>query len=80
MQISADKKYKKGADEMFNINDIVTYGISGVCKIVEITEKDLTGVKKTYLVLKPAVLYIATNKCALSAQFPLLYFNVPVEP
>ena len=38
---------------MFNVNDIVTYGTNGVCKIVEIEEKNLMGTKKTYLVLKP---------------------------
>ncbi len=38
---------------MFKENDIVTYGINGVCKVVAIEEKNLTGVKKSYLILKP---------------------------
>ena len=38
---------------MFNIDDIVKYGINGVCKIVTIEEKNLMGTKKNYLVLKP---------------------------
>ena len=38
---------------MFNIDDIVTYGINGVCKIVDIEEKDIIGTKKFCLVLKP---------------------------
>lgn len=38
---------------MFKVDDIVVYGINGVCKIVEIEEKDLMGSKKKYLVLKP---------------------------
>jgi len=38
---------------MFKINDIVTYGTNGVCKITGTEEKDLMGTKKTYLVLKP---------------------------
>ena len=38
---------------MFNVDDIVTYGINGVCKIVTIEEKNLMGTKKNYLVLKP---------------------------
>ena len=32
---------------MFNVDDIVTYGINGVCKIVTIEEKNLMGIKKT---------------------------------
>ena len=39
---------------MFNIDDIVTYGINGVCRVVAIEERDLMGTKKNYLVLKPA--------------------------
>ena len=38
---------------MFHVDDIVTYGINGVCKIVAIEEKNLMGTKKNYLVLKP---------------------------
>ncbi len=38
---------------MFKIDDIVTYGINGVCKVVAIEEKNLMGMKKGYLVLKP---------------------------
>ena len=38
---------------MFNVDDIVIYGINGVCKIVTIEEKNLMGTKKNYLVLKP---------------------------
>ncbi len=39
--------------KMFKVDDIVTYGMNGVCKIVEIEEKNLMGANKTYLVLKP---------------------------
>jgi len=38
---------------MFKVNDTIMYGINGVCKIVEITEKDFMGTKKEYYVLKP---------------------------
>ena len=38
---------------MFKVDDIVTYGINGVCKIVAIEEKNLMGTKKDYMVLKP---------------------------
>lgn len=38
---------------MFKVDDIVTYGMNGVCKIVGTEEKNLLGTKKDYLVLKP---------------------------
>ena len=38
---------------MFKVDDIVTYGINGVCKVAAIEEKNLMGMKKDYLVLKP---------------------------
>lgn len=38
---------------MFKVDDIVIYGINGICKIVGIEEKVLMETKKNYLVLKP---------------------------
>ena len=38
---------------MFQINDIVTYGTNGVCKIENITVKEFMGSAKEYYVLKP---------------------------
>ena len=38
---------------MFQVNDIIMYGTQGICKIVEIAEKDFMGTKKEYYVLKP---------------------------
>lgn len=38
---------------MFKVDDIVAYGLNGICKIVEAEEKNLMGTKKNYLVLKP---------------------------
>lgn len=38
---------------MFQINDTIMYGTQGICKIVDITEKDFMGTKKEYYVLKP---------------------------
>ena len=38
---------------MFQVNDTIMYGTQGVCKIVDITEKDFMGTKKEYYVLKP---------------------------
>lgn len=38
---------------MFLKNDIVRYGAHGVCKIVDIAEKNFNGVPVEYYVLKP---------------------------
>ena len=43
----------KDGGTMFSVNDTIMYGTQGVCKIVEITEKDFMGAKKEYYVLKP---------------------------
>lgn len=38
---------------MFQINDTITYGTNGVCKIDDITMKEFMGATKEYYVLKP---------------------------
>lgn len=38
---------------MFRVNDVIMYGTHGVCKIVGTEEKQLSGVKKSYYILKP---------------------------
>lgn len=38
---------------MFKVNDVIIYGTQGVCQIVGIEEKVVSGVKKNYFVLKP---------------------------
>lgn len=38
---------------MFQINDVIIYGSQGVCEIVAIEEKSISGAKKQYFVLKP---------------------------
>ena len=38
---------------MFQVNDVIIYGVQGVCKITDVEEKAIGGVKKTYFVLKP---------------------------
>ena len=38
---------------MFNVDDIVSYGANGVCKIAAIEEKEVMGTKNDYLVLEP---------------------------
>ena len=51
---------------MFQINDTVTYGTNGVCKIEDITKKEFSGTTKEYYVLKPvndsaATLYVPVH-------------------
>ena len=38
---------------MFQVGDVIIYGAHGVCKITDIEEKSVNGVKKSYYVLKP---------------------------
>lgn len=38
---------------MFKINDTVSYGTEGICKITEVTEKNFGGKLTEYYVLKP---------------------------
>ena len=50
---------------MLQINDVVGYGSQGVCEIVDIEEKRIDGVRKSYFVLKPkadsgATFYVPT--------------------
>lgn len=42
-----------GSAIMFKVNDVIIYGTQGVCKIVGIEEKTISGAKKNYFVLKP---------------------------
>jgi len=38
---------------MFQVNDVIVYGVQGVCRITGTEEKSVSGKKKTYFVLKP---------------------------
>ena len=38
---------------MFNVNDVIIYGTQGVCQIVDVEEKTVSGMKRNYFVLKP---------------------------
>ena len=38
---------------MFQVNDVIIYGTQGVCEIMGIEEKIISGAKKKYYVLKP---------------------------
>lgn len=51
---------------MFKINDTLFYGSQGVCKIVDIEEKSISGATKSYYVLKPvkdqsSTIYVPTD-------------------
>lgn len=38
---------------MYNVNDTVLYGVYGVCRIADITEKEIAGRNMSYYVLEP---------------------------
>ena len=38
---------------MFKVNDVVVYGAQGVCKILDVEEKEFMGEKRKYFVLRP---------------------------
>ena len=38
---------------MHSVNETILYGTHGICKITDIEERDFTGTKKVYYVLKP---------------------------
>ena len=51
---------------MFQVDDVIVYGVQGVCKIADTEEKTVNGVKKTYFVLKPvsdggATIFVPTD-------------------
>lgn len=58
---------------MFQVNDIVLYSSSGVCKITEITQKEIGNQKIDYYVLKPvyenrSTVFVPTKNEALLAK------------
>ena len=51
---------------MFKVNDVIVYGLQGVCQIVDVEEKIISGEKKEYFVLKTindkeATLYVPVD-------------------
>lgn len=38
---------------MFKVNDVVFYGTTGICKIIGVEDKVISGTRKSYFVLKP---------------------------
>ena len=44
---------KKREIEMYQVNDVVVYGLHGVCRVTEITEKEFAGEAQRYYTMKP---------------------------
>lgn len=66
---------------MYQINDMIIYGVNDICKIVDIADKDFSGSKTEYYVLKPlnnqaSTIYVPVNnenlkkkmRCVLSVS------------
>ncbi len=58
---------------MYQINDIVFYGMNGVCKLADITEKDCGGKMVTYYVLSPftsenSTIFVPVNNVKLTSR------------
>lgn len=58
---------------MYNVDEVVLYGLNGVCKIKEISKQKLAGTVMEYYVLKPlfsqiSTLFIPTNNEALVSK------------
>lgn len=65
---------------MYEINDIILYGIQGVCKIVDITEKEIDGKCREYYVLKPvyesnSTIFIPVHSEKLTAKMRRILSN-----
>lgn len=50
---------------MFNIGDLVFYSREGICRVDDVCEKNITGVKKIYYVLHPM------EECKLKISIPI---------
>lgn len=58
---------------MFNIGDTVTYKSEGVCRIADIVEKNFSGSRTTYYVLRPiykesSTVYVPTQNEILTSK------------
>ena len=56
---------------MFRVKDVILYGSQGVCEIVDIEEKTISGAKKSYYVLKPVNDHGATIFAPTGNEFVL---------
>lgn len=58
---------------MYQIDDVVLYGLNGVCRLVDITEKDCGGKMVTYYVLSPlssvnSTVFVPVNNQKLTSK------------
>ncbi len=65
---------------MFTVGENIIYGSSGICKIIEITENNLTGTMHEYYVLQPvdtdkSVIYVPVD----NEKLVLRMRNVPTK-
>lgn len=69
---------------MLGINDVVSYGTEGACKITEITHKDFGAGAAEYYVLRPvyrkdAVVFVPTGNQALVARMRKMISEDEIE-
>lgn len=69
---------------MFEINDVIIYGTQGVCKIVDIEEKIISGAKKNYFVIKPicdngATIFAPTDNAFVLKKMRRLLSKVEID-
>ena len=58
---------------MFQVNDMVLYGTNGVCKVVDIDERDCGGRMVEYYILKPiyaanSTIFVPVNNEKLTSK------------
>ncbi len=75
--MAAGKHFER-CDQMYQVNDMVSYGVQGVCKIIEIARKTFGKSTNEYYVLKPlnhreATIYVpVSNEALVKKMRPVL--------
>lgn len=69
---------------MFQKNEVIRYGAHGVCRIQEVTEKNLNGALVEYYVLRPvyndtSTLYVPAHNPALTNQMQRILSEAEVK-
>ena len=69
---------------MFQVNDIVKYGTTGVCKIIDISFKNISGHSRQYFVLKPVhqesmTIYVPKDNSALLSKMQTILSAREIE-
>ena len=69
---------------MFKVNDVVFYGTTGICKIIGIEDKVISGTSREYFVLKPedgrnATIYLPTGNHNLLGKMRKLLTKMEVD-